>query len=443
MPYGQIRGRRPFERASKIAHTEIISAPAVGELLGRCRLPEPPPPSDIANLQVEVPDGSDAIRTVIAIDGGLNETFVREEFPSASIAFVTLGPLLLYVEDLAVLDRQPFIGPEDMRRLKHIERYNLALPVRGVTRSDAHSFSHGVRKTVHEFLAEGDRHLYKGLAWLLFREWRATEARTPWEIPRCPNRDCSHGALQFRSGDPYETLCPSCSEPVYLADGLRLYERLDDETGAGGILGYLLSAMEQIVLVHLIRTVWNMKRRVLREILFVKDGPLAFFGVTAPLYRPMRDLMEHLATAEEVPLINLVGVEKSGPFVEHAALIEKNLQPGRVLMLTNEYIYRHIEPGDPARKEFGKNTYYGSKAVFRSDSGETYVVSVPTVGYKKTPSLADLVNGPDVLRTTGRLRCSMYDNALVPVVLANRLVSLADVPSSRILEKFARDRIAR
>jgi hypothetical protein len=39
------------------------------------------------------------------------------------------------------------------------------------------------------------------------------------------------------------------------------------------------------------------------------------------------------------------------------------------------------------------------------------------------------------------LKCSMYDNALVPVALANRLVSLADMPSSEILSKFARDRL--
>ncbi len=36
-----------------------------------------------------------------------------------------------------------------------------------------------------------------------------------------------------------------------------------------------------------------------------------------------------------------------------------------------------------------------------------------------------------------KLRCDMYDNALVPVALANKLVSLANHPSSRILQKFA------
>jgi len=30
----------------------------------------------------------------------------------------------------------------------------------------------------------------------------------------------------------------------------------------------------------------------------VKDGPLAFFGVTAPLHKPMRALMEFLGTQD-------------------------------------------------------------------------------------------------------------------------------------------------
>ena len=38
----------------------------------------------------------------------------------------------------------------------------------------------------------------------------------------------------------------------------------------------------------------------------------------------------------------------------------------------------------------------------------------------------------------GELRCSMYDNVLIPVALANKLVSLSDFPSQRILTTFVR-----
>jgi hypothetical protein len=441
MPYLQIRGRKPFERASKIAHAEVINNPAVQSFVQNCELPDPPTQEQLQSLLVDIPPASDRLKTVIAIDGGMTETWVREEYPSASVAFFTLGPLLLRLEDLADLDKMPFIAPEDMQRLKSIQRYSFVLPTKAVKSKGAASFSEGVRAAVHQFLGEGDGHLQKALAWLLFREWLPDAARPTWVIPHCPNRDCSAEEITFRSGEPASRECTACGRPIYLSDALRLHERIDDELGAAGIVSYLLTSMEQIVLVHLMKTVWEMKPTLLGEILFVKDGPLAYFGVTAPLFRPMRELMRFLGDNEKGSLINLVGLEKSGPFVEHAALIEDAIPSHRALVLSSSYIYRHITPG-PVDKEFGRNTYYGAKVIFRGPVNDTYVATVPTLEYSASPSMHDLLNAGDVLRTTASLRCSMYDNALVPVVLANRLVSLADVPSSEILKRFAKSGMA-
>lgn len=440
MPYTQVRGRKPFERASKIAHTEIINNPLVQQFVKSCSLPAIPDSSALSSLVQPLPPGRSSLKTIIAIDGGLNETWIREEYPSASVAFITLGPLLLHVADLDAVDAEPFIGPEDMQRLKKIQRYSLVVPTRAVRAPGASTFAAGVRRSVQEFLTQNDGHLMDALAWLLFRGWRSGE-REIWNIPRCPNDRCDQVDLQWEQGEATERLCPGCGQPIFLADALRLYERIDEEQGAGGILAYLLTTLEQLVLVHLIRSVWRMKADLLKEILFVKDGPLAFFGVTAPLYKPMRELMEFLRGAKGGPFINLVGLEKSGPFVDHAMLIEERLPPDHVLILGSKYIYKHVVPGDSEEKEFGFNTYYGAKAILRTREGSTYVATIPTGDYKSEPQLADLVNGVEVLRTTARLRCSMYDNALIPVVLANRLVSLADVPSSEILKKFTRDRL--
>jgi len=442
MPYTQIHGRRPFERASKIGHTQIINSELVKSFLDGCSLPEPPSEESLSDLLEALPDGTGAIKTVIAIDGGLTETYIRPEFPSASIAFMNFGPLLLKLAHLKDLDRLTFIGPDDMRALKEVHRYTLVLPTRAVLARGAQTFSVGVRRSVHEFLASGDGRLLSALAWLLFREWKKPDERETWAVPRCPDPSCSGGKLVFRSGGPDVQECGSCGTAVYLADCLRLYERIDDEQGAGGILGYLLTALEQLVLVHLIMFLWKNVPEMLGEVLFVKDGPLAFFGVTAPLSRPMRELMDALKDSSGASVIHLVGVEKSGPFVEHAALIEKRLGDLSVLVLNNEYIYRYIVPGDSAAKVFGANTYYGAKVVFRGDSQDTYVATLPTARHDGGPSLEDLYNAGEVLQVVRKLRCSMYDNALIPVVLANHLVSLSDVPSSEILAKFAKKTMA-
>jgi len=237
--------------------------------------------------------------------------------------------------------------------------------------------------------------------------------------------------------------CGECGQAVFLSDALRLYERIDDEQGAGGIMSYLLTTLEQLVVVNIIRTLLGLKQSTLREVLLIKDGPLAFFGTAAPLHAPMMELMTFLADKDAGrPLVCLVGLEKSGAFVEHAMLIEPRLKPGHYLQFTNQYIYRYILPGDPNGEPYGHNTYYGSKLVFKSQRGDVFVATIPLISPDVRDRFENTQNGAEVLNVVSELRCSMYDQALVPIVLANKLVSLADFPSSEILAKFVRSKIS-
>jgi hypothetical protein len=203
-----------------------------------------------------------------------------------------------------------------------------------------------------------------------------------------------------------------------------------------------------VVLVHVIKSLWEIKPQTLSEILFIKDGPLAFFGTVSPLSKPMRELASFLATRPETngtpsPLLNVVGLEKSGPFVEHAIQIEDRLEPNTALLLSTDYVYRYIIPGDPMSQDpYGKNTYWGGKLIYKASDHSLYVATVPTNGFNPTPDFGDFPNLAQILSVVGKLRCSMYDNALIPIALVNKLVSLSDFPSARILETFAKDKLA-
>lgn len=429
-----------MEKASKISHTEIVKTPLVQEFLDGCEPPAAPPIPSLREKVVTIPDSSGTIRAVIAVDGGMTETFVREDFPSASIAFVTFGPLLIKLDDLADVDSMEFIGPDDMARLKQLRRYSGVLPSKLIPVKGQKTFSAGVRYSIHKILEQLDGELQQALAWLLFRAWRKPPERVPWTIPHCPV-GCAGAGVVFNWQGPMSLPCPSCGETVYLSDALRLYERIDDQLGAGGIMGYVLTSLEHLAIVHLIRSIWEMKPGLLREVLFIKDGPLAFFGTTAPLRTPMLELMEFLGGHADGPALNLVGIEKSGPFVEHAMHIESALKSYEVLVLDNAHIRRFIVPGSDSVQPYGENMYFGGKVIFKGQDRDIFVATVPTGEFSATPKASDFYNLGDVLRTTARLRCSMYDNALLPVALANRLVSLSDVPTSDILAKFARERL--
>jgi len=140
----------------------------------------------------------------------------------------------------------------------------------------------------------------------------------------------------------------------------------------------------------------------------------------------------------------LAGLEKSGAFVEHADEISARLKPGEILLLDNDYIYKYIIPGkaDPD-KPYARTSYYGGKLVYKSKDERIYVVTIPVSDETVVlaPEKGDFHNIDIILHNIEKLKCDMYDSSLIPVALVNKLVSLADHPSSVILEKFAKTSI--
>jgi hypothetical protein len=438
MAYVSKRGRRPAEFASKSAHLHIVNSPSVQEFLANCNLPKRA--SDVSldghllgNLDEDV---ANPIRHVITIDGGYREVPVQVEFPSATIAFFQFGALTFKLQDLEELDQQPFIDPDDMSKLKSIQRLELMLPIRNVTLKDEETLTGSVRYAIYDFFKNRMENGLDTLRWFIFEEYG--QKRDSWELSSCPH--CGERKVALKRAAmraDFSFSCTQCGEQIFLTDVFRLHEAIDDYLGAGGILGYVVTTIEQLILVHLIRIVMKTKPALLGEILFIKDGPLAFFGQTANMHKPMRALINHLIGKQNC---YLVGLEKSGAFVEHADEIASKLGDGKYLILDNEYIYRYVIPGNPdASQAYGSSTYYGNKVIFKSEGGSVYVATLPTRAVMTAPTALDFPNLHVILANIEKLRCDMYDDALFPVALVNKLVSLADHPSARILTRFAVD----
>ena len=280
-----------------------------------------------------------------------------------------------------------------------------------------------VRQTLRDFFSRKDvdgQCLLDAVRWLVFHEWASRPQ--PWVLARCPHApDCTGAEIAFLSGGPDEVACPVCGKPIWLTDTFRLHEVVDEEHGAGGILGNLIMLLEQMLLVQWIKAIHDIKPSLMEEVLFIKDGPLAFFGPTANLYKPMRALMRYLLEPNAAGAsLRLVGVEKSGAFVEHAAAIQDQMEKGTLLIPPNPYIYRYIVPGTSTTQEYGSSTYYGSKVIFKDWDGSVYVLTLPAVDYQPPHAASDFAELADVLTTVGSLKCHMYENALVPVALVNR-----------------------
>ena len=231
--------------------------------------------------------------------------------------------------------------------------------------------------------------------------------------------------------------------PVFLTDVFRLYEAVDEEYGAGGILGYVTRLVEQMIIVHFIKVICKTQRSLLSEFLFISEGPLSFSGQTANKHKLVRKLCNFLQKKNE---LLLVGLEKSGAFVDHAQEIclpkegeEEVLKPGQYFIMSNGYIYKYVVPGDPEKMHYGVTSYYGGKIIFHSSDNQIFVLSIPVSDENviKNPQKSLYINLEEIMLNIQKLKCDMYDDAIIPVALANKLVSLANHPSKILLERFA------
>lgn len=452
MGYPSKSNRRPFEAASKASHHHIINDPEVQQLMSRIYTPPRSEEIPLEDVTIDFePHEENQIEAIIAVDGGYTEAVLEKDFPSRTMHFLQFGALLFKQEDLAELDASAFIAPEDMAKLKNINRLKLALPTKNIRFQDESTLTGSVLKGIYEFFSKStlgeEQSLIDTLAWFVFRRYKQnqrTEEDKRWNLATNP-LSVEGNSVTLAESDMdrryYTFPCPETAGRIYLTDIFRLHEAIDEDLGATGILGYLVNVIEHLIIVHIIRQLLRYQPDTLNKVFFIKDGSTGFFGQTARLHEPMRDLVNWLLDKHNIVL---AGLEKSGAFVDHAQSIQQNLEPGKVLILTDDYIYRYIlpGPGDPQRP-YASTSNYGHKVIFKARNGQMYVVSIPVRELKKNPTVDDLPNLQVILANVEALHCDMYDSALFPVALVNKLVSLSAHPSQRILQKFASQSIGR
>lgn len=454
------------QNASKSSHIHIINDKDVIQYLTDCNLPKDGKEIDFdfENTVIEIKDVNNPIKIVIAVDGGYTQVNVKKNFPSSEIAFFQFGGLFFEIEHLEAISKKPFIFPEDMAKFKDLERYKLVLPIKNITHKAKGSLVDSIRIAIFDFFIE--KKFIETLDWFIYEEYN--ELLDSYDLASCPNPECKKTSIPLNKNsqsEKYTYECPECKSVLYLTDIFRLHEKIDEEIGAESILGLVTNLIEHFILIHSIKYIYEHVPSRLEQILFIKDGPLAFFDRTANMHNPMRHLCNFLQKKHN---LYLVGIEKSGLFVDHASAITKDyydesniekipnvartkpkfdesksrLKPGDIFLLKNDYIYKYIMPGDPTIP-YARSSYYSGKLIYKSRNNTVFVATIPISNYKiiLNPTKEDFKNLDVILLNLEKLKCDMYDNSIIPVALADHLVSLANHPSSAILEKFAINRV--
>ncbi len=447
MPYeGEFAGYSSLRR--------IVESERVKNLLGNYKIRDTD--NSLNSLQILEPvsiEPSDwKPKILIAIDGSHAEISIKNGFPGAEAAYITIASVILDLEKMRELDQQRPVNPKKFKKTQKAESIDGALPGCNVVYEGESSAKASLRKAVFEIFKD---HKMSDHGESLLDTYEALLKYKPdtERKQKCPYEDCLIDADYSRGINQYSCSCIS-SRPLYSTDALRFHERMVPAGTNGAIFSEIMQTLERVWVIHILRTMeseaWLSS---LRRLAIVLDGPLAVFGqpawisqaISKELYR-LNGLVRQATGGKDILLI---GVEKTGQFVQHFEDIDRNSEgvsgifPKQAVgLLTDSYINKNIIFSE-GTKMHGDATYFGRKFFYKTKSGARLVASLPFLKedhrdmtraeQSQYPRLADAIGLLD------QLVSSRFANAFTPLVLANSEAAIPLSLGKKVLEGLAKE----
>ncbi|CCF79854.1 hypothetical protein HBZS_103020 [Helicobacter bizzozeronii CCUG 35545] len=231
-----------------------------------------------------------------------------------------------------------------------------------------------------------------------------------------------------------------------------MHTLVDEILGAGAIESYVMSVFEVVLMLSVFRSLMETSQwEWLPKILFIQDGPLALFSRLDDFaFKVVRVFLQYLydrSLADNASYANWIGLDKSGLFVDHLQNLEHKIPAESLVLPDSAYIKKYITGNTDSI--FGLNTYFGIKMLVKSDRTFVLDVAVPFgldmtyQHYLENPNIEDFLTLKNILEILKDLRCDMYQQSFVPVVMLNKLVSISDKPGQRILKSFSLEALNR
>lgn len=427
----------PIEPASKIGQLRIINDPVLQGIIKSFEASGPTAGAPLVSVSGHIDLDTDcAIRRIIVIDGGeaLIPNPIRRE---RALGFITAAALLLRMDEYEKLASDPMADPRDIsRELENKLWYKpTAIPLSGVSMPGM-NVREALRAVVNSTLSHANTGLIDTLRFLIYREWLPSWPSSE-EPPSMDCLDCGERITLPYKERAMSFACLACAHQHYLSDYLGVCEVADD-FGRESTVSNLRNVLEVLMLFDLVRK-YRHEQEQLRKTLFIKDGPLLLRAQLARLVQPIRALITHLRDSGICS--HIVGVEKNGPLV---GIIDEFkgtlLAPGDFFLPSVKFLLEEVS-GTEMPDNYRNRVLYGAKVAVRLGRDHIVVVSVPTGPFLTDPTEADLIGFAETIRILSRLVSYRYPNALVPLVLVNSMVSIAQRPSSTILEAFAAELI--
>lgn len=378
--------------------------------------------------RVDIPRRNWLPRRILAIDGSIVTEKVKNGFPGAEVSLVTLAAVFIDVNKIAGIRPGDIPSPAVFNSLDTAQTHAAVLPGANVRhRDDALGtpqvfFRSKVYEALNAKVVEGHETMLETL--------RAINQSDASGVD-CPIDGCRH---KLDKGiDIYSCSCVNAAT-LYETDSLRIHERFSDVASNGDVHGEVRHVLEVLALINLLRFFEKHKIRLLKDLAFVMDGPLAVFGQPAKIAPQIREELVRIGqVCREAngiePLV--IGVEKSGQYVSHFEDIDwtdergprSRFDPRTVLIPDSRYVNRNITLRPEKARPSGTATYFGRKVFYKTAAGAHAVLNIGMTNEDAADfTRADPACFPrlgDALNILDHLSTYLYQDGFMPLVRAH------------------------
>lgn len=431
MPY-KAGNRLGFESANKIGHLELIKSELINKIVAI--LEAPISENEFKKIEwMELNTNVETLQTIFCVDGSL-QAISSNTTPKRELSFIKTALLTLDQKALSKIDPD---YPHPFRLKKIMEESSLyhstVLPLRNIKLPDL-SIYNTVRKIIYDSFKDEalESEVMETLKWLIYKKWtKNTVSSMSFQCPHCEKE------IDGMGFDKEIDNCKYCKNEIYITDILGFHLDMQEDSIPVTVATSYMLVHETMLLFSAIRFFWDTEKfNTLKNTLFLKDGPLALYGQYSKLVPRIRDFIEY-ARDNGISLY-IAGQEKSGKFVEYLDMLSIN-SPDKLsyFIPNNEFIDKEIRERPNRNDPYGIRVNYGNKIFVCNDKYHHIVLSIPTGEYKDTDKLEDLIGVEKIIKTVNSLKSYKYENALLPIQLANGIASLSTYPSAKVLKLFS------
>ncbi len=430
MPY-KAGNRLPGERASRLGHLEVLKSELVNKLIDSFN------DSKIGESKreiawEEIPKVESQLNLIFGVDGS-RQVIISEYPPYKKLAFVKTALLRVDRKGLAKIDKEtphPFalrdilsdsaIYHSTVFPLKHIS-------IEGIKTYDA------IRQIIFESISDNSLsgEIMETLKWISYEKWNPSQRKEldKFECPHC------HKTIATLSYDEEKGECSNCGGDLFITDMLGFHQEMAEASAPDSVASNYMMIHEFLLLFTGIRFFWENNKEILKEALFVKDGPLSIRAQYSKLVEPTRKFLEY--ARNQGTNINIIGQEKTGYFCDHLQLIGRKAPENSIFIPDSSYVKEEIQNRPDVGMPYGKDTNYGAKVFVKLNDYHKMVLNIPFGKYKPSPQFKDLIGAERIFSTLPPILSNKYEGALLPIELAHGIASLSTYPSAEILKIFA------